>query len=84
MEYNTFILSIFSVGMSLGNIFFQDVTGRLLDSLVNLESSTLLGFDNFNSAYIIAHAFFLPSLLCFLTFVPVCLIYKRWVYLVKK
>jgi hypothetical protein len=82
VDYNAFILSIFSVGMSFGNIFFQKTGGLLLDGISPADS--FLGFDHFKPAYIIAHAFFLPSLLCFLIFIPIILIYKRYVYLVRK
>jgi hypothetical protein len=83
VDYNSFVLAIFSVGMSLGNIFFTRVSSSLLDKLNSYAGEQLFGFDNFQTAYIIAHVFFLPSLLCFLTFIPIYFIYKRYINLVK-
>ncbi len=83
VEYNSFILSVFSIGLGLGGLFFQEVGGRCLDFFTEPRENFLL-FDHFQPATIISHLFFVTSLLCFLLLVPLFYIYKRHGHLVKR
>ena len=81
VKYNSFIISIFLIGNGLGGIFFQQVTGNILDYFK--PSNNFLGYEDFQPAYLISHAFFIPSLISFLFLIPIYLIYKKHVHLIK-
>lgn len=83
VEYNSFILSVFSIGVGFGALFFQEITGRLLDYFSEPRDN-FLGFEVFQPAIVISHLFFVTSLLCFLLLIPIFYVYKKFVYLVKK
>jgi len=76
-NYNSFVLSLFSVSMSLGTMFFQQITGMLLDEIQPRYS--FLGFDNFESAYIISYAFFMPCFASFIVFMIAYFIYRKYI-----
>ena len=80
-NYNSFVLSLFSVGMGLGSIFFQQTCGILLDAINPREF--FLGFTNFNSNYIISYAFFLPCIVSFFVYFVSYVIYRRYFFLLK-
>ena len=79
-HYNSFIFSLFSIGLIFGGIFFQELTAKLLDSIE--PSNYFLGFNHFEPAYIISHLFFGSSFLCLIIFIPICLIYKKFFYII--
>ena len=78
-NYNSFVLSLFAVSMSLGTMFFQQITGILLDSIEPRES--FLGFENFESAYIVSYAFFIPCFISFVVFIVAYFIYRKYISL---
>ena len=78
-NYNSFVLSLFSVSMSLGTMFFQQITGILLDSIEPRDN--FLGFENFESAYILSYAFFIPCFVSFVVFMIAYFIYRKYVSL---
>ena len=82
-NYNSFVLSIFSVGMGLGSIFFQQITGDLLDLIGTNEYKNVLGFEDFNSAYVIAYLFFIPCAISFTLYIISLIIYKKNFHLIK-
>jgi hypothetical protein len=82
LNYNTFVLSIFSIGAGIGAMVFQQIVGDLLDFLK--PSSELFGFVNFEPAFIIGHSLFLPSLITFLIYIIILIIYKRYFYLIDR
>ena len=69
VDYNTFIMSVFSIGIALGSMLFQEMAGRLL--------------DYFGDAEVVAYLFFGTSLLVVVLFVPTSLIYRQFVRLVR-
>ena len=80
VEYNAFIMSVFTIGIAIGAIVFQDVAGRLLDYFIEVRYD-FLGFEVFEPATIISHLFFWSSLMCFLIYIPIYVIYKKFVNL---
>ena len=75
-QYNSFIFSLFSIGLILGGIFFQELTAKLLDSVES--RNYLLGFNHFEPAYIISYLFFGTSFLSLMIFIPIFCIYKKF------
>ncbi len=69
VDYNMFTMSVFSIGLAIGGILFQETVGRLL--------------DYYGEAQVVAYLFFGSSLLVFLLFVPISLIYRKFVSLVR-
>ena len=80
-DYNSFIIALFSIGLGLSSVAFQEMLGDLLDWVPPSES--FLGFNNFNSSYIIAHVLFIPALLAFLLFFFLIVIYRNHSHLIK-
>lgn len=83
VEYNSFILSVFSIGIGLGALCFQEITGRMLDYFSEPRAN-FLGFEVFQPATIVSHLFFVTSLFCFLLLIPIFYVYRNFVYLLKK
>jgi hypothetical protein len=81
-DYNSFVISLFSIGLGLGPLVFQQLTAFIVDNL-KPASKSFLGFENFDSTYTIAHMIFLSSFLSFITFLVIVLIYKKFVYLIR-
>lgn len=81
-DYNSFIIGIFSIGLGLSSVAFQELLGDLLDWVPS--SDFLLGFHSFNSSYIIAHVLFLPALLSFILFFILLAIYRNHSHLIIK
>lgn len=79
-DFNSFVISVFSLGLGLSSVVFQQLIGDLLDLLPNREH--FLGFDNFNSSYIIAHILFVPAFLSLALFLLIVLIYKKKSHLI--
>ena len=80
-NYNSFVISIFMIGHGLGGTFFQQITGNILNSFQSTKN--FLGYENFQPANLIAHAFFTPSLISFLVYIPIFVIYKKYSNLIK-
>jgi hypothetical protein len=80
-DYNSFIIAVFSIGLGLSSVAFQELVGDLLDFLQPRDK--FLGFLNFNSSYIIAHVLFIPAAMSFFLFVAVILIYKKYSHLIR-
>ena len=76
LDFNSFILSLFIVGMAVGGIAFQQITAAFLDHFRPTQG--WMGFLNPNSSYVIPHVAFLASFLNFLTFIPIWFLYKRF------
>lgn len=83
VDYNSFVLSLFSTGMGVGAIFFQNIGGVVLEKYKIAQGESWLGFADANSSYVVAYLFFLPSLLCFLIFMFIYLIYLKFVHLIR-
>jgi hypothetical protein len=79
-DYNSFVLSIFMVGLGLSGVVYQQLTGELLAIVKPREN--FLGFDRFKPSYIIAYVLFTGSTLAFICLLLSLLIYKRYSYLV--
>ena len=77
LNFNSFVLSLFIVGMGVGGVLFQQLTGYLLDTL--RPTSTWMGFADasVNSAYVMPILVFAASLFSFLLFIPIYAVYKR-------
>ena len=82
-DYNSFIISIFSIGLGAGPLIFQQLTGIILDTLKPPQTESFLGFGQFNSTYFIGHLIFASSALSFAAFLLIVLIYKKCFYLIK-
>jgi hypothetical protein len=80
-NYNSFVLSLFSVGMGMGQMFFQQACGSLLDLIESKEN--FLGFDKSEAAYIVSYAFLTPCLISFLVFVISIFVYRRYIHLLN-
>jgi len=81
INFNSFVLSLFIVGMASGGILFQQLTGELLDHFDvnnNNDSKYWMGFKNINSSYAIPHLIFLSSFLALITFLPIFILFKKW------
>lgn len=76
LDFNSFILSLFIVGMAIGGIAFQQITAAFLDNFH--PTPGWMGFSNPTSSYVIPHCAFLASCLSFLGFIPVWLLYKKF------
>lgn len=76
LNINSFVLSLFIVGLAIGGIIFQQITGAFLDYFV--PSSSFMGFDSPSSPYIIPHLAFISSFLCVLFFVPIYFLYRKF------
>ena len=79
--HNSFITSVLSIGITLGTMFFQELTGKLLDRFTE-PIIGFLGYEVYESANIISLVFFVASQLCFLILIPMCLIYRKYVGLI--
>lgn len=80
INFNSFVLSLFIVGMASGGILFQQLTGELLDHFDinnNNDSKYWMGFKNVNSSYAIPHLIFLSSFLALITFLPIFILFKK-------
>ncbi|RNA17641.1 sodium-dependent glucose transporter 1A-like [Brachionus plicatilis] len=60
-DFNSFVMSIFSLGATSSQWLFQYLTAQLLDAMQ--PQDYLLGFKNANSAFFLMHIAFIP---CFL------------------
>ncbi|RNA38239.1 sodium-dependent glucose transporter 1A-like [Brachionus plicatilis] len=76
LDINSFVLSLFIVGLASGGIVFQQVAGAFLD-LLDPNEQSWLGFTNANSAYIIPHLACISSFFCLLFFVPIHLMHRN-------
>lgn len=76
LDFNSFVLSLFIVGMATGGLICQQLTGEFLDHFQ--VGSSWMGFTNTNSAYYIPHLIFLFSFLSLITFLPVYFFYKKF------
>lgn len=76
LDINSFVLSLFIVGLASGGIVFQQVTGFFLDHF-NPNKQNWLGFSNANSSYIIPHLACISSLLCLLFFIPIFIMQRN-------
>lgn len=76
LDFNSFILSLFIVGLAMGGIIFQEVTGALLDS--DYSKFPLWGFQNPNASYIIPYIALIGSSCLLVIFVPIYLIQRKW------
>lgn len=81
-DFNSVVISIFSLGLGLSSIVFQHITGNLLDYLQ--PKDYFLGFKNFDPAYIIAHICFIPCFCSFVIFLMISLIFKRYFHLIQR
>jgi FHS family Na+ dependent glucose MFS transporter 1 len=81
-DYNSVVISIFSIGLGAGPLVFNQIAGYVLDKLPKMDH--FLGYENFNSKYFIAHLIFIPSFLAFVTLLIIILVYKKFGRLVKK
>jgi len=81
-DYNSFVLSIFMVGLGLSGIVYQQLTGELLAFVKPREN--FLGFEQFQPSYIIAYVLFTASALAFICLLLSLLIYKRFSHLVRQ
>lgn len=74
LEFNSFILSIFIVGLAVGGIVFQELAGTLLDQ----------EWPNFpSSAYILPYLICLCNFLSLITFLPIFFLYKKFYNLIQ-
>jgi hypothetical protein len=76
LEVNSFLLSLLIVGLAIGGIIFQQITGGFLDLF--RPDQNWMGFTDANYSYIIPYFAFAGSLLCLLAFVPVYLLYVKY------
>lgn len=82
LDFTSFVLSLFIVGMGLGGIIFQQTTGSLLDHFK--PGDNWLGFDDPNSAYIIPYISIIPSALCLVVFIPIIFLYSKRAAFIRK
>ena len=80
LEFNSFVLSLFIVGLAFGGIIFQQLTAALLDYFK--PSSSWLGFENANSSFIIPYLAAIASFFCLFVFLPVFIMNKK--FIIKK
>lgn len=74
LEFNSFLLSIFIVGLAVGGIVFQELTGTLLDQ----------EWPDFpNSAYILPHLVCLCNFLSLMIFLPIFFLHKKFNNLIQ-
>lgn len=80
VEYNTFTMSVFSIGVALGSIFFQEIAGRLLDYFNEPSNNIFFEYP----ASVIAYLFFFTSFFISLIFIPSWLIYTKYVDVLQR
>jgi hypothetical protein len=83
LEFSSFVLSLFIVGLAFGGIVFQQITGSLLD-YYQPSPNDWFGFTDANSSYIIPYLAWLPSAACLLAFVPIYILFVRFDFLTRK
>ncbi|CAF1128487.1 unnamed protein product [Brachionus calyciflorus] len=76
LDINSFVLSLFIVGLAGGGIIFQQLTGALLD-FYEPNKTSWMGFSQANSAFILPHLASIASFLCLSFFVPIYLIHRK-------
>ena len=77
LEFNSFVLSLFIVGLAFGGIIFQQLTAALLDYFK--PNSSWFGFNNANSSFIIPYLAAIASFFCLVVFLPVFIMNKKFI-----
>ena len=77
-EYNSFIMSIFSISMSCGSMFFQKLSGNLLDAFAHQENMPFMGYESFQPASLIVNVISINSIVCFGIYALIVFFYKKY------
>ena len=75
LNFSSFVLSLFIVGLAVGGIVFQQIGGGLLDYFNDRKE--LLGFKNTNASYLIPYLSFFASFLALAFFLPIFILFKK-------
>ncbi len=77
-QVSSVLISLFGVGLAIGAISIQYLTGFLLDEFI--PDSNLFGYNDATSAYIIPIIILISVSVSFLVYLVLILVYKRFKY----